>query len=275
MRIADSHVHAWPVVGAEPPVRDRPGWADLRSALDLGKLVARVVLVTPGSPPGDDEWTLDTAGRHRTSVRAVLRASALSQARAEHCCGIRLVLDPDRASAAESSVAEAADQGVSVSVQNATGDWEAPARWAAQYSGVTFVVDHLGHPDVSRGVGTAEWQTFLALAAHPNVVVKMPNLAYFTRGFEHHQALAPFVREVLTVYEPGRVLWASDWPNTGSIPYAQLLQAGIELVHDVDDDAVTAVFQDNAVKLFWTSSLAHSAKTDGLGSPPRRNGAPV
>lgn len=275
MRVADAHVHAWPAAAADPRGRNRPGWAELRAALDLGNLVDRVVLVTPGSPPGDDEWTLDTARRHATSVRAVLRASALQQATAGHCRGIRLVLDPDRIPAAEAVVAEAADAGISVSVQNATGDWAPVARWAAQYPGVTFIGDHLGHPDVRRGTDAPEWKAFLALAAHPNVVVKMPNLVHFTRGLEHHRALAPFLREVLTAYEPRRVLWASDWPNTGSIPYTQLLQAGIELVQDIDGDAVTEVFQDNAVRLFWSSRATHSEKTDGRGSPSRRKGAPV
>jgi predicted TIM-barrel fold metal-dependent hydrolase len=275
MQVADAHVHAWPVAGAGTQMRDRPGWAELRAALDLGTLVDRVVLVTPGSPPGDDEWTLKTARRHGTSVRAVLRASALQQARAEHCCGIRLAVDPDTTRAAETLVAEAADGGISVSVQNATGNWAAVARWAAQYSAVTFVVDHLGHPDVRRGTDAPEWRAFLALADQPNVVAKMPNLVHFTRGFEHHRTLAPFIRRALIAYEPRRVLWASDWPNTGAVPYVQLLQAGVELVQDVDGEVVPDVFQDNTVRLLWRNPVANSAKADGRGSAPCRKGAPV
>jgi predicted TIM-barrel fold metal-dependent hydrolase len=272
MQVVDAHVHAWPDSGPGSPAR--AGWAELRTALALGSVVDRVVLVTPASPPGDDEWTVQTARRHRTSVRAVLRASAVDRAKAEHC-GIRLVLDPNRTGSLEALVAEAADARISISLQNPSGEWAAVAAWAARYPSMTFVVDHLGHPDVRLGAEAPEWRALLTLAAHPNVVVKMPNLAHFTEGFEGHRALRPFVRDVLTAYEPHRLLWASDWPNTGAVPYPGLLWAGMRLVQDVDDGAVTEVFRDNAARLFWNAPVKGSAEAGGHDSPPRSEGAPV
>lgn len=239
--VADAHIHAW-------PDEDRPGWDDAREALGIGTRVHRVALVTPGQPPGDDAWTLEVADAADGAVAAVVRADALDDldaaALAGRARGVRVNLGAGTATLV-SVAARVADLGLSVCVQNPTGDWATVARAAASRPSQRFLVDHLGHPDVEAGTGQPSWQRFLELAAHPNVAVKLPNLVFFTGDVSRAERLAPHVAAVLDAFGGDRLLWASDWPNTGAVPYEDLLEAGQRLVGGCEANALPAVFADN------------------------------
>ena len=76
-----------------------------------------------------------------------------------------------------------------------------------------FILDHGGKPDI-RHRGLAQWQADLAaLAGLPNVACKLSGLV--TEADPHTWTVAelePYVRTILDLFGPQRVLFGSDWP---------------------------------------------------------------
>jgi L-fuconolactonase len=77
----------------------------------------------------------------------------------------------------------------------------------------SFILDHVGKPDVKAGL-LDPWRTHIsALAELPNVACKLSGLvteadhARWTPG-----DLAPYVSHALAAFGPDRVLFGSDWP---------------------------------------------------------------
>lgn len=253
--VVDAHVHAWPH-SAELGLNSSRTWPEIPAAVGLGTVVRRVVVVTPGNPPGDDAWTLQLADNEGThQVVAVVRASSLHLVTARYGGnrhGVRVVLDSLPASKeTERVVDEAAAHGVPVHVQNTVRDWSAVHSWARSRPQATFLVDHLGHPDLAAGPLDPRWREFCALAEHANVAAKLPILPFFAGSLETAMSLGPFVSAALHAYGRDRLLWASDWPNSATATYRQLLDAGLRLVTGVDEEAVAPVFAGNATRLLW------------------------
>ncbi len=86
-------------------------------------------------------------------------------------------------------------------------------RCVAQHPQLRFVLDHGGKPDIRHG-GLAAWKTDLtALAAFPNVACKLSGLV--TEADPRmwcETELTPYVRTILDLFGPRRVLFGSDWP---------------------------------------------------------------
>ena len=72
---------------------------------------------------------------------------------------------------------------------------------ARQYPGLTFIIDHLGHP------ADETWQHDIERAAAcPNVYCKLSGLTMFNEP-------RPYVQRALSLFGPGRLMFGSDWPN--------------------------------------------------------------
>jgi len=69
---------------------------------------------------------------------------------------------------------------------------------AAARPETTLVIDHLGHPDPVEGLQAA--------ARFPNVYCKLSGL----RRFDDPRSR---VRQALSLFGPGRLMFGSDWPN--------------------------------------------------------------
>jgi L-fuconolactonase len=98
-------------------------------------------------------------------------------------------------------------------------------RYAADYPDVTIVVDHIGMP---FGEGEGDLTVFddvLALAAHPNVVVKWSHAQrlFKVKDFPFDE-LTPFLRSALREFGKERIMWGTDisMSNTGN-SWAELL----------------------------------------------------
>ena len=78
---------------------------------------------------------------------------------------------------------------------------------------VSFILDHIGKPDIKGGV-REPWATHLrAMAALPNVVCKISGM--ITEA--DHQAwkqedLKPYIDHVIDCFGFDRVLYGGDWP---------------------------------------------------------------
>lgn len=76
-----------------------------------------------------------------------------------------------------------------------------------------FVLDHCGVPDI-KGGGFDPWAAGMRrLAQMPHLMVKLSGItAYCAPGQATLEAVAPYVRHVLDVFGPERMLWGGDWP---------------------------------------------------------------
>ncbi|MBS7243715.1 MAG: amidohydrolase family protein [Comamonas sp.] len=125
----------------------------------------------------------------------------------------------------------------------------------------TVVVDHMGRPDVSKGVDSAEFALFLQfMRQHPNVWSKVscPERLSITgpKALAGEQAayrdVVPFARRVVEEF-PDRVLWGTDWPHPNLKDH--MPDDGL-LVDFIPHIAPTAQLQrkllvDNPMRLYW------------------------
>ncbi|MCI2957170.1 amidohydrolase family protein [Agromyces atrinae] len=93
---------------------------------------------------------------------------------------------------------------------------EALVRLARRHPDLSIVLDHAGKPPLADGVQSEagrRWRANLdALAALPNVSVKLSGLpAEAPQGFEAHE-YSPWIDAVLTAFGPRRTMFGSDWP---------------------------------------------------------------
>jgi len=77
---------------------------------------------------------------------------------------------------------------------------------------VTFVLDHIGKPDIKNGLREPWSSQMRELARMPNVVVKLSGV--ITEADRQHwraEDVKPYVEHVLTRFGFGRVMYGSDW----------------------------------------------------------------
>ncbi len=89
----------------------------------------------------------------------------------------------------------------------------AAAELARRVPEVTFVLDHLGKPDV-RNQSFQPWANDLnALASLPNVVAKISGLTTEANWHDWQPAeLMPFLSQAFASFGPERLMFGSDWP---------------------------------------------------------------
>ncbi|HET7333497.1 MAG TPA: amidohydrolase family protein, partial [Rhizomicrobium sp.] len=75
------------------------------------------------------------------------------------------------------------------------------------------IVDHMGRPDVAKGVDHADFHRFLdLLAAHENIWSKVSCPERLSVQGPPYDDIVPFARKVVEQF-PDRVLWGTDWPH--------------------------------------------------------------
>ena len=118
----------------------------------------------------------------------------------------------------------------------------------------TVVVDHMGTPDVKKGVGHPENQRFLRLMEdHKNFWVKATCPERMTIAGPPFDDVVPFGRTLVENFSD-RVLWGTDWPHPNMKKEAP--DDGM-LVDYIPKIAPTAALQkallvDNPMKLYWS-----------------------
>ena len=75
------------------------------------------------------------------------------------------------------------------------------------------VVDHMGRPDVTKGVDHPDFERFIRLmATNENVWTKVTCPERLTVSGPPYDDVIPYYREIVNEFED-RVLWGTDWPH--------------------------------------------------------------
>jgi 2-pyrone-4,6-dicarboxylate lactonase len=115
------------------------------------------------------------------------------------------------------------------------------------------VVDHMGRPDVKKGVGHPEFQNYLRLLeSHRNIWSKVSGPERLTVAGAPYDDVVPFGRAIVE-HIPDRVLWGTDWPHP-NMP-VEAPDDGV-LVDVIPKIATTPALQkkllvDNPMRLYW------------------------
>jgi 2-pyrone-4,6-dicarboxylate lactonase len=115
------------------------------------------------------------------------------------------------------------------------------------------VVDHMGRPDVKKGIEHAEFQRYLRLLdRHGNIWSKVSGPERLTVQGAPYDDVVPFARTLVERY-PDRVLWGTDWPHP-NMP-VEAPDDGI-LVDVIPKIAAGPALQkkllvDNPMRLYW------------------------
>lgn len=117
----------------------------------------------------------------------------------------------------------------------------------------TIVVDHMGRPDVAKGVDHPDFQRFLQLMADNDKVwtkVSCPERLSLTGP--DYSDVVPFARTIVERF-PERVLWGTDWPHPNMKSH---MPDDGQLVDVIPRIAVTEALQqallvDNPMRLYW------------------------
>ena len=117
----------------------------------------------------------------------------------------------------------------------------------------TIVVDHMGTPDVAKGVDHPDFQRFINLMAdNPRVWSKVTCPERLSVEGPPFRDVVPFARRIVERF-PDRVLWGTDWPHPNMRTHAPddgLLVDGIPLIAPTAE-LQKALLVDNPHRLYW------------------------
>jgi L-fuconolactonase len=284
--IVDAHHHVWDLTAADQPWLAQPELAPLRRNFALSDLkpeavaqgVTATVLVQTVTEPEETPEMLALAAADDLVAGVVgwvdLEAPGVQDAVAalrqrpggDLLVGIRhpLLTEPDPAWLARPAVrrglAVVAAAGLAFDVVGEPSQLAAAVTAAAATPELTFVLDHLGNPDVCAGVDELWASAVRALAALPNTVAKLsgilagpavPDDAARPAGGAQTGHIRPFYEIALSSFGPGRLMFGSDWPvSTLTASYADVHAAARSLTADLSQAEQAAVFHDTAVRAY-------------------------
>jgi len=118
----------------------------------------------------------------------------------------------------------------------------------------TVVVDHMGRPDVAKGVDHPDFQRFIDLMDNNNRIwTKVSCPERLTQTPPDYSDVVPFAKKLVATF-PDRVLWGTDWPHPNMKSH---VPDDGKLVDVIPEIAPTAELQqklliDNPMRLYWS-----------------------
>jgi L-fuconolactonase len=290
MTIVDAHHHVWDLSVRDQPWLAQPQLAPLRRNFALSDLepeaaaqgVTATVLVQTVTEPEETPEMLALAAASDlvagvvgwVDLEAPGAAEAIGALRQRQggrfLAGIRhpvlIEPDPDWLSrpAVLRGLAEVAGTGLVFDVVCEPRHLPAAAAAAAATPQLTFVLDHLGNPDLSAGVDGSWASAFRRFAALPNTVAKLSGILGEPAPGQARMAgpagastgpdtahMRPFYEIALAGFGPHRLMFGSDWPvSTLTARYADVHAAARALTADLSEPEKHAVFWGTAVRIY-------------------------
>lgn len=271
--LVDSHQHFWDLSVREQPWLSRPGNEPLRrnfTEADLRPLaeaagVTRTVVVQTVIEPGETPDLLELAaasdlvagvvGWVDLQADDVAEALAALQARPDggYLRGIRhpVLVEPDpdwlRRPAVQNGIAAVGVAGLCYDLVVPSEILPAAADAVRACPDVTFVLDHLGNPDVAKSPDQRWVAEISRLGEFPNVYCKLSGVL----GEADISHVRPYYETVLTAFGPDRLMFGSDWPpSTLAAPYGAVVAAARELVADLSPAEQAAILWRTAGRAY-------------------------
>ncbi len=116
-----------------------------------------------------------------------------------------------------------------------------------------IVVDHMGRPDVSKGVEHADFQRFLRLMEeNDDIWSKVTCPERLTLAGPPYDDVVPFGAEVVARF-PDRVLWGTDWPHPNMKSHMPDDGALVDFIPRIAPTAAARrkLLVDNPMRLYW------------------------
>ena len=123
---------------------------------------------------------------------------------------------------------------------------------------VTFVLDHLGKPDIAAGQWTGWLQDIKAMARLDNVRCKLSGLTTEAgEGTRGTNKIRRYLRAAVDAFGPERCMFGSDWPNASlQISYAGWVSLVLDSVSDLAARERDRVMRGTALEVYaraWES----------------------
>jgi 2-pyrone-4,6-dicarboxylate lactonase len=117
----------------------------------------------------------------------------------------------------------------------------------------TIVVDHMGRPDVTKGVDHPDFHRFINLMAdNENIWSKVTCPERLSPSGPPYDDVIPFATRIVDLF-PDRVLWGTDWPHPNMKSHMPDDGQLVEFIPKIapEQDKQQKLLIDNPMKLYW------------------------
>ncbi|MGP8305630.1 amidohydrolase family protein [Vibrio sp. YIC-376] len=122
---------------------------------------------------------------------------------------------------------------------------------------MTVVIDHMGRPDVSKGVYSEEFEKFInMMESNPNIWTKVSCPERLTLTPPNYSDVVPFARELVERF-PDRVLWGTDWPHPNMKSHTPDDGHLVDVIPKIapSEELQQALLVTNPMKLYWPEEV--------------------
>lgn len=117
----------------------------------------------------------------------------------------------------------------------------------------TIVVDHMGRPDVSKGVADPDFQRFINLMDENDTIwSKVTCPERLSRQGPPYDDVVPFYQAIVERF-PDRVLWGTDWPHPNMKSHMPDDGALVDYIPRIarTEEQRQKLLVDNPMRLYW------------------------
>lgn len=281
--ITDAHHHLWDLSARPQPfLHSDEALAPLRRSFAIAELepqaaaagVTSSVVIQTVTEPGETAELLALAAATPLlgavvgwiDMEAPDASDAIGSLQAgpggRFLAGLRhpLLTEPDPAwlsrSAVRRGLATAAAAGLSFDLVLRPGQLPDAVAAAAALPQLTFVLDHLGNPDIGSGLPPdPAWKgAFLAFARLSNTFCKLSGLAAAPASQDEAPSvgpLQPYADIALGAFGAERLMFGSDWPvSTLTARYRDVVATGLALISGLSPAERVAILTGTAHRVY-------------------------
>ena len=115
------------------------------------------------------------------------------------------------------------------------------------------IVDHMGRPDVTKGLDHPHFQRFIRLLdEHENIWTKVSGAERLTVAGPPYDDFVPYAQFAVERF-PDRVLWGTDWPHPNLKSHMPDDGALVDVLPKIAPTSALqqALLVDNPMRLYW------------------------